>query len=125
MGGVACAVLVGSGRRRAGPTTQAPNDRFAEFTEYVPEKLEIRTDVGPLNRRMPGISVSSAHWVTQYWQEEREVLPPQDRPIWTHAVMDLESGSAQALAKASTGTADPAPALWSSLRRSTTCDSTA
>ena len=85
LGGVAlmlssCAVLVGSGRRRAGPTTQAPNDRFAEFTEYVPEKLEIRTDVGPLNRRMPGISVSSAHWVTQYRQEEREVLPPAGPP---------------------------------------------
>lgn len=122
LGGVAlmlssCAVLVGSGRRRAGPTTQAPNDRFAEFTEYVPEKLEIRTDVGPLNRRMPGISVSSAHWVTQYRQEEREVLPPQDRPIWTHAVMGLEPVSAQALAEASMGTADPLPGIHPDLRQ--------
>ena len=122
LGGVAlmlssCAVLVGSGRRRAGPTTQAPNDRFAEFTEYVPEKLEIRTDVGPLNRRMPGISVSSAHWVTQYRQEEREVLPPQDRPIWIHGVLALDPASTRALAEASTGKAEPLPGIYPDLRQ--------
>ena len=55
--------------------TPTSDGRFASFTEYVPVKLEIRTDLGRLDRRMPGITISSAHWVMQYWQEERELLP--------------------------------------------------
>lgn len=112
-----CAVPVERGQRRSSPTMQASDDRFSEFTEYVPESLEIRTDLGSLERRMPGIVISSAHWVSQYWQEEREVLPPQDRPIWTHVVMTIESGSAQALADVSTGPAVPLPGIHPDLRQ--------
>ena len=65
-------------RPRVTPTSDG---RFASFTEYVPVTLEIRTDLGRLERRMPGVTISSAHWVMQYQQEQREVLPPQDRPI--------------------------------------------
>lgn len=111
-----CASLPGSGRRE--PTrTRAQDGRFAEFTEYVPEKLEIRTDLEPLERRMPGIRLSSAHWVAQYQQQEREILPPQDRPIWTHVVAALEPDGARALAEASTGAADPLPGIHPDLRR--------
>ncbi|VEI18340.1 hypothetical protein [Actinomyces viscosus] len=66
---------------------------------------------------MPGIGISSAHWVSQYWQEEREFLPPQDRPIWTHVVMTVEPGSAQALAEASSGPAEPLPGIYPDLRQ--------
>lgn len=57
-----CALLPGS-RRRESTRTREQDRRFAEFTEYVPEELEIRTDLEPLERRMPGIRFSSAHWV--------------------------------------------------------------
>ena len=75
-------------RSRSG-STPTSDGRFASFTEYVPDKLEIRTDLGRLDRRMPGVTISSAHWVAQYWQEERELLPPQDRPILVHGVLAL------------------------------------
>lgn len=66
---------------------------------------------------MPGITISSAHWVAQYWQEKRELLPPQDRPIWVHGVMTLEPASTRALAEASTGKADPLPGIYPDLRQ--------
>ena len=86
--------------------TPTSDGRFESFTEYVPVTLEIRTDLGRLDRRMPGVTISSAHWVLQYWQEKREVLPPQDRPIWIHGVMTLDPASTRALAEASSGKAD-------------------
>ena len=104
------------GRPRSGATPTS-DGRFASFTEYVPDKLEIRTDLGRLDRRMPGITISSVHWVMQYWQEERELLPPQDRPIWIHGVMTLEPASTRALVEASTGTADPLPGIYPDLRQ--------
>ena len=79
--------------------------------------LEIRTDLGRLDRRMPGVTISSAHWVLQYWQEKREVLPPQDRPIWIHGVMTLDPASTRALAEASSGKADPLPGIYPGLRQ--------
>ena len=79
--------------------------------------LEIRTDLGRLDRRMPGVTISSAHWVMQYWQEKREVLPPQDRPIWIHGVMTLDPASTRALAEASSGKADPLPGIHPGLRQ--------
>ena len=103
-------------RSRSGATPTS-DGRFASFTEYVPDKLEIRTDLGRLDRRMPGVTISSAHWVAQYWQEERELLPPQDRPIWIHGVLALEPASTRALAKASSGTADPLPGIYPDLRQ--------
>ena len=105
-------------RSRSGATPTPTSDgRFASFTEYVPVKLEIRTDLGRLDRRMPGITISSAHWVMQYQQEEREVLPPQDRPIWIHGVLALEPASTRPLAEASSGTADPLPGIYPDLRQ--------
>lgn len=103
-------------RSRSGATPTS-DGRFASFTEYVPDKLEIRTDLGRLDRRMPGVTISSAHWVAQYWQEERELLPPQDRPIWIHGVLALEPASTRALAKASSGTADPLPGIYPDLHQ--------
>ena len=97
--------------------TPTSDGRFATFTEYVPVTLEIRTDLGRLDRRMPGVTISSAHWVLQYWQEKREVLPPQDRPIWIHGVMTLDPASTRALAEASSGKADPLPGIYPGLRQ--------
>ncbi len=105
-------------RSRSGATPTPTSDgRFASFTEYVPVKLEIRTDLGRLDRRMPGITISSTHWVMQYWQEERELLPPQDRPIWIHGVMTLDPAGTRALAEASSGKADPLPGIYPDLRQ--------
>ena len=97
--------------------TPTSDGRFERFTEYVPVTLEIRTDLGRLDRRMPGVTISSAHWVMQYWQEKREVLPPQDRPIWIHGVMTLDPASTRALAEASSGKADPLPGIYPGLRQ--------
>ena len=106
------------GRSRSGSTPTPTSDgRFASFTEYVPVKLEIRTDLGRLDRRMPGITISSAHWVMQYWQEERELLPAPDRPIWIHGVLALDPAGTRALAEASTGKADPLPGIYPDLRQ--------
>lgn len=97
--------------------TPTSDGRFESFTEYVPVTLEIRTDLGRLDRRMPGVTISSAHWVLQYWQEKREVLPPQDRPIWIHGVMTLDPAGSRALAEASSGKADPLPGIYPGLRQ--------
>ena len=97
--------------------TPTSDGRFESFTEYVPVTLEIRTDLGRLDRRMPGVTISSAHWVLQYWQEKREVLPPQDRPIWIHGEMTLDPASTRALAEASSGKADPLPGIYPGLRQ--------
>ena len=97
--------------------TPTSDGRFESFTEYVPVTLEIRTDLGRLDRRMPGVTISSAHWVMQYWQEKREVLPPQDRPIWIHGVMTLDPASTRALVEAASGTADPLPGIYPDLRQ--------
>ena len=113
LGGCAPA-QAGRSRSSATPTSDG---RFASFTEYVPVTLEIRTDLGRLDRRMPGVTISSAHWVMQYQQEQREVLPPQDRPIWIHGVMTLDPAGSQALAEASTGKADPLPGIYPDLRQ--------
>ena len=103
--------------RSRSSATPTSDGRFAGFTEYVPVTLEIRTDLGRLDRRMPGVTISSAHWVMQYWQEKREVLPPQDRPIWIHGVLALEPASTRPLAEASSGTADPLPGIYPDLRQ--------
>ena len=103
-------------RSRSG-STPTSDGRFASFTEYVPVTLEIRTDLGRLDRRMPGVTISSAHWVLQYWQEKREILPPQDRPIWIHGVMTLDPAGSRALAEASTGKANPLPGIYPDLRQ--------
>ena len=105
-----------AGRSRPG-VTPTSDGRFASFTEYVPVTLEIRTDLGRLDRRMPGVTISSAYCVMQYWQEKREILPPQDRPLWVHGVMTLDPASSRALAEASSGKADPLPGIYPDLRQ--------
>ena len=112
-----CASAQEDGSRSGATPTPTSDGRFASFTEYVPVKLEIRTDLGRLDRRMPGITISSARWVMQYWQEERELLPAPDRPIWIHGVLALEPASTRALAEASTGKADPLPGIYPDLRQ--------
>ena len=103
---------------RSKPSATPTSDgRFASFAEYVPVTLEIRTDLGRLDRRMPGVTISSAHWVMQYQQEQREVLPAPDRPIWVHGVMTLDPASSRALAEASTGKANPLPGIYPDLRQ--------
>ena len=104
----------GRSRSSATPTSDG---RFASFTEYVPVTLEIRTDLGRLDRRMPGVTISSAHWVLQYWQEKREILPAPDRPIWIHGVMTLDPAGSRALAETSSGKADPLPGIYPDLRQ--------
>ena len=104
----------GRSRSSATPTSDG---RFASFTEYVPVTLEIRTDLGRLDRRMPGVTISSAHWVMQYWQEKREILPAPDRPIWIHGVMTLDPAGSRALAETSSGKADPLPGIYPDLRQ--------
>ena len=113
LGGCAPA-QAGRSRSSATPTSDG---RFASFAEYVPVTLEIRTDLGRLDRRMPGVTISSAHWVMQYWQEKREVLPAPDRPIWIHGVMTLDPAGSRALAEASTGKANPLPGIYPDLRQ--------
>ena len=110
-----CASAQEDGSRSGATPTPTSDGRFASFTEYVPVKLEIRTDLGRLDRRMPGITISSAHWVMQYWQEERELLPAPDRPIWIHGVLALEPAGTRALVEASSGTADPLPGIYPDL----------
>ena len=92
-----------------------PDARFAEFTEYVPEPLEIQTDVNQVNMWMPGLGVSSAYWVAQYEVEEREVMPYPDRPVWWNGVLRLELDSSRALDEVSVGGADLLPAIYTDL----------
>ena len=112
-----CASAQEDGSRSGATPTPTSDGRFASFTEYVPVKLEIRTDLGRLDRRLPPPTSSPPRWVRQYWQEERELLPAPDRPIWIHGVLALEPASTRALAEASTGKADPLPGIYPDLRQ--------
>ena len=82
IGTMMCAVLAVTGCSL--PWGGKPKDkRFAEFSEYVPEKLEVKTDLEAVTtRRMPGLHASAAHWVGQREEKPREVLPDQDPRYW-------------------------------------------
>lgn len=105
-----CASMLGRQRR-------AQNDRFEEFSEYVPEKLDVRTDLDQLEKWMPGAHLSEAHWVMQYRQKKREMLPSPDRPLWVNAVLVLDSETTKALAAVSTGKVDRLPGIYPDLRQ--------
>jgi len=105
-----CASMLGRQRR-------AQNDRFEEFSEYVPEKLDVRTDLEQLEKWMPGAHLSEAHWVMQYRQKKREMLPSPDRPLWVNAVLVLDSETTKALAAVSTGKVDRLPGIYPDLRQ--------
>lgn len=79
------------------------DDRFGRFSHYVPEELEVRTDVQPLSEKLPGLRISSAHWVSQARLRRREFLPEPDRPVWLHAVIRVDSDSAIALDEVAAG----------------------
>ena len=64
-----CASMLGRQRR-------AQNDRFEEFSEYVPKKLDVRTDLEQLEKWMPGAHLSKAHWVMQYRQKSARCCHP-------------------------------------------------
>lgn len=108
--------LVGCSVMRNG-VQSAEDDRFAEFTQYVPEPLEIQTDVKPLTKRMPALEVSSANWVAQARLRERELLPEPDRPVWLHAVLKVAPYSAKALDEKSTGSASLLPPVYPELHQ--------
>ncbi len=117
IGTMMCAVLAVTGCSL--PWGGKPKDkRFAEFSEYVPEKLEVKTDLEAVTtRRMPGLHASAAHWVGQREEKPREVLPDQDPRYWFHAVVSVEPDSAGALQEASSGLAGLLPAIYSDLQQ--------
>ncbi|MDU0349092.1 hypothetical protein [Actinomyces sp. MRS3W] len=84
---------------------QAQDNRFAEFTEYVPEQPTVQTSVDSVTSRMPAIAATEAHFVGQYRVDEGESqLPAPDRPYWFHAVVNVDPTTSQALDDAATTT---------------------
>ena len=116
IGTVACAALVLAGCSRSQDESYK-DDRFAPFSEYVPQKLEVKTDLESVTNRMLGLRPSAAHWVGQYQQDQREPLPYPDRPYWFHAVISIEHDSARVLEEASAGPADILPAVYPDLHQ--------
>ena len=100
-----------------GSRRQAQDDRFAAFTEYVPKKLDVKTELEQLEKWMPGAHLSKAHWVMQYRQEKREMLPYPDRPLWVNAVLVLDSEVTKAFVTASTGKVDRLPGIYPDLHQ--------
>lgn len=100
-----------------GSRRQAQDDRFATFTEYVPKKLDVKTELEQLEKWMPSAHLSKAHWVMQYRQEKREMLPYPDRPLWVNAVLVLDSEVTKAFVTASTGKVDRLPGIYPDLRQ--------
>ena len=93
------------------------DDRFARFTEDVPRKLTVSTDLEAVTtRRMPALHASAAHWAGQV-EEPFEILPDQDPRYWFHAVVSVEADSARALQEASSGPAGLLPAIYPDLRQ--------
>ncbi len=70
-----------------------------------------------MTRRMPGLHASAAHWVAQYEQQSREMLPYPDRPYWFHAVIGAEPDSMRALQEVSSGPAGLLPAVHPDLHQ--------
>lgn len=112
--GVATAGCSSFGR---GEPQQEHDERFAEFTEYVPEPLSVRTDTDFVSVFMPGLHLVSGHFVCQYWQAPREVIPPQDRPLWVHMVAEVAAEDAQALSAAAAGQAGLLPPVYPDLHQ--------
>ncbi len=103
----ACAVLLTGCSVLPLPGQEEPqDDRFADFTQYVPEPLKAQTSLSSVTQRMPGITATEAHFVAQYRVSKSESrLPEPDRPYWFHAVVSVRPATTQALDDASTGTA--------------------
>ena len=80
-------------------------DRFAKFTEYTTTEAVVKTDLAAVEKRMPGIKVTEAHWVGEQKETGRYDLPAPEPRYWFHLVATLRSDSVDALVKASTGMA--------------------
>ena len=92
-------------------------DRFAKFTEYTTTEAVVKTDLAAVEKRMPGIKVTEAHWVGEQKETGRYDLPAPEPRYWFHLVATLRSDSVDALVKASTGTVDVLPGIQPDLRK--------
>ncbi|WP_127842628.1 hypothetical protein [Actinomyces wuliandei] len=104
----ACAVLLTGCSVLPLPGQEEPqDDRFADFTQYVPDELEVLDDTTFVQDLIPGAQASQAHYVIQhrYRNAQDTRLPEPDRPYWFHAVVSVRPATTQALDDASTGTA--------------------
>jgi hypothetical protein avisC_03608 len=93
------------------------DNRFAEFTEYTTTEAVVKTDLAAVEKRMPGIKVTEAHWVGEQKETGRYDLPAPEPRYWFHLVATLSSDSVDALVKASTGTVDVLPGIQPDLRK--------
>lgn len=96
-------------------TAGEQDPRFERFTEYVPEPLQVRTDVEVFTVFVPRLQVLRGSYVAQYWQEPREILPPQDRPLWINAVLEVDAAAATTLTEAASGPLELLPPLYPAL----------
>ena len=92
-------------------------NRFAKFTEYTTTEAVVKTDLTAVEKRMPGIEVTEAHWVGEQKETGRYDLPAPEPRYWFHLVATLSSDSVDALVKASTGTVDVLPGIQPDLRK--------
>lgn len=91
--------------------------RSAKFTEYTSTEVVVKTDLPPVEKRMPGIGVVEAHWVSRQKESGRFDLPAPEPRYWFHLVAKLNSDSVEALVKASTGAVDVLPGIQPDLRQ--------
>lgn len=98
---------------------RSEDSRFEPFDEYVSKRLETLTDVEFFNSFVPDIQVMEVHFVAQarYRYAGDERLPEPDRPYWVHSVFTADSGTLQALADASSGSAHQLPGIYTDLRQ--------
>ncbi len=79
------------------------DERFAEFTQYVPKQLDIRTSLDSVTSRMPAMGATGVHLVMQERVNKNESrLPEPDRPYWFHAVIEVDQATSEALDEAAT-----------------------
>lgn len=93
------------------------DNRFAEFTEYTTTEAVVKTDLAAVEKRMPGIKVTEAHWVGEQKETGRYDLPAPEPRYWLHLVATLSSDSVDALVKASMGAVDVLPGIQPDLRK--------
>jgi len=93
------------------------DNRFSEFTEYTTKEAVVKTDLAAVEKRMPGIKVTEAHWVGEQKETGRYDLPAPEPRYWFHLVATLSSDSVDALVEASTGTVDVLPGIQPDLRK--------
>ena len=94
------------------------DSRFAEYTQYTPNKPEVSTDMELFKSFTPDAQVSNIYFVIQKrYRKGESRLPEPDRPYWVHSVFTADSGTLQALADASSGSAHQLPGIYTDLRQ--------